>query len=64
MLEKYGDFLDVSEAAPELHKSAWSIRDLCRKGVLPSFKIGGRILIQKRELIKHIENQIKEGAAQ
>lgn len=63
MLEKYGDFLDVDEAASELHKSAWSIRNLCRKGELPSVKIGGRILIPKRELIKHIENQLAAGVA-
>lgn len=63
MLEKYGDFLDVDEAGFELHKSAWSIRDLCRKGELPSVKIGGRILIPKRELIKHIEKQLAAGVA-
>lgn len=63
MFESYGDFLDVDEAASELHKSAWSIRDLCRKGELPSVKIGGRILIPKRELIAYIEGKLQAGVA-
>lgn len=63
MFEQYKDFLDVDEAAAELHKSAWSVRYLCRKGELPSVKIGGRILIPKRELIKHIEKQLAAGVA-
>ena len=56
MLEQYGDFLDTEEAAKELHRSVWSIRDLCRKGILPSVKIGGSILIPKKLLIEHIES--------
>lgn len=55
MLEQYGDFLDTKEAAKELHRSEWSIRDLCRKGILPSVKIGGSILIPKKQLVEHIQ---------
>lgn len=55
MLEQYGDFLDTKEAAKELHRTEWSIRDLCRKGILPNVKIGGSILIPKKQLIEYIE---------
>lgn len=61
MFDSYGDLLDVYEAASELHKSAWSIRDLCRKGELPSVKVGGRILIPKRELIEHLKARMTAG---
>ena len=59
MLERYGDFLDIEETAVVLHISEWSARDLCRKGKLPSVKVGRRILIPKNQLIEHIEMNMK-----
>ena len=55
MLKQYGDFLDVKEASPVLHITEWSVRDLCRRGVLPSLKVGRKILIPKKQLIEYIE---------
>ncbi len=61
MLESYGDFLNSDESSVELHVSAWTIRDWCRKGILPSVKVGNRVLIPKQQLIEFIESKMKAG---
>lgn len=58
MLEQYGDFLEVKQTATELHISEWSVRDMCRKGTLPSVKVGRRILIPKKQLIANLESHM------
>ena len=59
MLEKYGEFLDVKECAALLHRTEWSVCDLCRREVLPHVKICRRILIPKERLIEYIEQNMK-----
>lgn len=58
MLESYGDFLSSNEAGTELHVTTWTVRDWCRKGVLPSVKVGNRLLIPKKQLIEFIEEKM------
>ena len=59
MLEQYGDFLDTKEGAAVLKRKEWSVRDLCRREILPSVKVGSKILIPKAQLIEFIESNMK-----
>ncbi|MBQ9003837.1 MAG: helix-turn-helix domain-containing protein [Eggerthellaceae bacterium] len=61
MLENYGDFLDSESTAIELHVSTWTVRDWCRKGILPSVKVGNRVLVPKQQLIEFVESKMKAG---
>ena len=58
MLEQYGDFLNTDEVGVVLHCEPWSVRDMCRKGVLPSIKVGRRILIPKEQLADYLEAKL------
>lgn len=57
------DVIRPAEAASLLHCSAWTIGDLVRKGVLPHFRIGNRILFRTSTLLAWIEAQEKTSVA-
>ena len=59
MLEGYGDFLNSDELSVELHISTWTARDWARKGILPSVKVGNRVLFPKKELAEYFESKLQ-----
>jgi excisionase family DNA binding protein len=46
----------IEQKAEFLGLSAWTIRYMIRRGTLPSVKIGRRILVERGELEKLIQN--------
>lgn len=54
MLEKYPDLLTVKKTAVLLNRSEWSVRDLCRRNVLPCVRVEGRLLIPKAQLLEYL----------
>ena len=58
MLEEYGTFLTTREASKLLHLTEWTIRDMCRRGTLPSAVIGRRVLIPRDELERYIKERL------
>ena len=55
-------YLSIEESSILTGLSAWTIRHAYRKGQLRAAKIGGRVVIEKKDLVAFIE-QSKEGVA-
>lgn len=53
----HDDVLNPVEAADLLHCSAYTCKDLVRKGLLPHFRIGNRILFRRSTLIDWMNQQ-------
>lgn len=54
-IEKY--CMDTKEASMFIGCSAYTIRELARKKLIPHYRIGDRIMFTKHSLIKWIEKQ-------
>ena len=57
-------FLTVREAADITKVTAWTVRRWLRSGELKGYKIGGRRLIRKAELLRLIVNDAPKVAEQ
>ena len=57
----YPDFLTVKHLTELTGVSEQTIRREMRAGVIPSMRMGRRLLCPKRDFIKYVESEVKNG---
>jgi excisionase family DNA binding protein len=56
-------FLTLTDAATALGLPYYVLQRECRRGTLPSYRVGGRIRVRLSEIVAAIEARARGGAA-
>lgn len=58
MLAETEALLTTDQVSAIIHKKPWTVRDMCRRGIIPSLKVGSRVLIPREGLESYLQGQL------